>query len=79
MDILLVDRLVPEAMAWLEARHSVEHRPELADDPAALRKAAYKAKALILPRKVVVTRELLDFAPLLRTVATTSTPSLRRR
>lgn len=69
MDILLVDQLVPEAMAWLEARHSVEYRPELADDPAALRKAAYKAMALILPRKVVVTRELLDFAPLLRTVA----------
>src|SRR5665647_2395481 len=56
-------------MAWLEARHSVECRPELADDPAALRKAAYNAKALILPRRVVVTRELLDFAPLLRAVA----------
>jgi len=69
VDILLVDQLVPEALAWLEARHSVEYRPELADDPAALRKAAYKAHALILPRKVVVTRELLDFAPLLRTVA----------
>ena len=69
MDILLVDQLLPEATAWLEARHSVEYRPELADDPTALRKAAYKAQALILPRKVVVTRELLDFAPLLRTVA----------
>jgi D-3-phosphoglycerate dehydrogenase len=69
VDILLVDQLVPEALTWLEARHSVEYRPELADDPAALRKAAYKAQALILPRKVVVTRELLDFAPLLRTVA----------
>jgi D-3-phosphoglycerate dehydrogenase len=69
VDILLVDQLVPEAYAWLEARHSLEYRPELADDPAALRKAAYNAKALILPRRVVVTRELLDFAPLLRTVA----------
>lgn len=56
-------------MAWLEARHSVEYRPELADDPTALRKAAYNAKALILPRRVVVTRELLDWAPLLRAVA----------
>lgn len=69
MDILLVDQLVPEALAWLEDRHSVEFRPELAGDPAALRKAVYKAKALVLPRKVVVTRELLDFAPLLKTVA----------
>jgi phosphoglycerate dehydrogenase-like enzyme len=69
VDILLVDQLVPEAYSWLEARHSLAYRPELADDPAALRKGAYNAKALILPRKVVVTRELLDFAPLLRTVA----------
>jgi phosphoglycerate dehydrogenase-like enzyme len=69
VDILLVDQLVPEALAWLEDRHSVEFRPELAGDAAALRKAAYKAKALVLPRKVVVTRELLDFAPLLKTVA----------
>ncbi len=69
MDILLVDQLVPEALVWLKARHSVDCRPELANDPAALRKAAYKARALILPRKVVVTREFLDFAPLLLTVA----------
>lgn len=68
MDILLVDQLVPEAYSWLEARHSLEYRPELADDPVALRKAAYNAKALVLPRKVVVTRELLDFAPVLLAV-----------
>lgn len=69
MDILLLDRLVPEALAWLEARHSVETRPELAADPSALRKAIYKAQAVVLPRKVVVTREFLDFAPLLKAVA----------
>jgi D-3-phosphoglycerate dehydrogenase len=69
VDILLVDQLVPEALTWLEARHSVEYRPELADDPLALRKAAYRAKAMIVPRKAAVTRELLDFAPLLRAVA----------
>jgi phosphoglycerate dehydrogenase-like enzyme len=61
--------LVPEAHAWLEARHSVECRPELAADPAALRKALYKAQAVLLPRKVVVSREFLDFAPLLKAVA----------
>jgi D-3-phosphoglycerate dehydrogenase len=69
VDILLLDRLVPEAVAWLESRHSVEIRPELAADPGALRKAIYKAQALVLPRKVVVTREFLDFAPLLKAVA----------
>ena len=69
MDILLLERLVPEALAWLESRHSVECRPELATDPVALRKAVYKAQAVVLPRKVVVTREFLDFAPLLKAVA----------
>ena len=69
MDILLLERLVPEAIAWLEARHVVEVRPELATDPGALRKTIYKAQAVVLPRKVVVTREFLDFAPLLKAVA----------
>jgi D-3-phosphoglycerate dehydrogenase len=69
VDILLLERLVPEAHEWLEARHSVECRPELAADPSALRKAIYRASAVVLPRNVVVTRELLDFAPLLQAVA----------
>lgn len=69
MDILLLERLAPEALAWLEARHSVETRPELAADPSALRKGICNAQALVLPRKVVVTREFLDFAPLLKAVA----------
>jgi phosphoglycerate dehydrogenase-like enzyme len=69
VDILLLERLVPEALAWLEARHSVETRPELAADPSALRKAVYNAQAVVLPRKIQVTREFLDFAPLLKAVA----------
>lgn len=69
MDILLLERLVPEALAWLEARHSVETHPELASDPSALRKAAYNALAVVLPRKIVVNREFLDCAPLLKAVA----------
>jgi phosphoglycerate dehydrogenase-like enzyme len=69
VDILLLERLVPEALAWLEARHSVESRPDLAADPIGLRKAVYKTRAVVLPRKVVVTREFLDFAPLLKAVA----------
>jgi phosphoglycerate dehydrogenase-like enzyme len=69
VDILLLERLVPEALAWLEDRHSVDCRPELAGDASALRSAVYKARAVILPRKVQVTREFLDFAPLLKAVA----------
>ena len=66
MEILLLERLVPEALAWLEARHEVGVRPELAQDPASLRRELYNVQTLVLPRKVMVTRELLDFAPVLR-------------
>ena len=69
MEILLLERLAPDAQAWLQARHSVGLRPELADDAAALRRELYNVQALVLPRKVVVTREMLDFAPVLRTIA----------
>lgn len=69
MDILLLERLVPETLAWLESRHSVVCRPELADEPAVLRKALYKAQTVVLPRKVVVTRDFLEFAPLLKAMA----------
>jgi phosphoglycerate dehydrogenase-like enzyme len=69
VDILLLERLVPEALAWIESRHSALCRPELANDPIALRKAIYNAQAVVLPRKVVVTQEFLDFAPLLKAVA----------
>lgn len=68
MDILLLDALVPEAMAWLETRHGVEYRPELADDLAVLRKAAYKSRGIVFPRQTVVTREFLDFMPKLKAV-----------
>ncbi|OOG42279.1 D-isomer specific 2-hydroxyacid dehydrogenase family protein [Polaromonas sp. A23] len=68
MDILLLDALVPEAMAWLETRHGVEYRPELADDMGVLRKAAYKSRGIVFPRQTVVTREFLDFMPKLKAV-----------
>jgi phosphoglycerate dehydrogenase-like enzyme len=69
LEILLLDRIVSEAQAWLAARHQVELRPELGQDAAALRKALYNVQAILLPRKVAVTREFLDFAPVLRVVA----------
>jgi D-3-phosphoglycerate dehydrogenase len=69
LEILLLERLTPEAQAWLEARHQVVYRPELAQDLAALRKQLYNVQTLVLPRKVPVTREFLDFAPVLRALA----------
>jgi phosphoglycerate dehydrogenase-like enzyme len=69
LEILLLERLTPEAQAWLEARHQVVYRPELAQDLAALRKQLYNVQTLVLPRKVLVTREFLDFAPVLRALA----------
>ncbi|HEY0884394.1 MAG TPA: NAD(P)-dependent oxidoreductase [Ramlibacter sp.] len=69
MEILLVDELAPEARDWLAERHSVGYRPELAHNPGALRKAIYNVRALVLPRKLLVNREFLDFAPLLTAVA----------
>ena len=69
LEILLLERLVPEALAWLEERHVVQSRVELAGDMSAVRKAIYKAAAVVLPRRVPITRELLDFAPLLKVVA----------
>ncbi|MGQ2920819.1 MAG: NAD(P)-dependent oxidoreductase [Hydrogenophaga sp.] len=69
MEVLLLDPLVPEALAWLLERHEVRFRPELADDPAELRKCSYRTRAIVLPPQVVVSGELLDFAPKLEIVA----------
>ena len=69
MDILLLDALVPEATAWLEARHSVQYRPELADDLVELRRVCYKTQGIVFPRHTVVTRDFLNFMPRLKAVA----------
>lgn len=56
-------------MAWLEARHGVESCVDVGDDPQAIRKLIYRAEGLVLPRKTVVTRDFLDFAPRLKAIA----------
>jgi phosphoglycerate dehydrogenase-like enzyme len=68
VDILLLDKLAPEAVSWLETRHGVAFRPELALDLVALRKEAYKTRAIVFPRHTLVTRELLDFLPKLKAI-----------
>lgn len=69
MEVLLVDPLVPEALAWLQERHEVSFRPELADDAIELRKNMYKTRAIVLPPHVLVSQEFLDFSPKLQLIA----------
>ena len=66
MDILLLDALVPEAMCWLQENHSVDYRPELADDFSALQKVGAGTTGIVFPRQTVVTRDLLDCLPKLK-------------
>ena len=75
MEVLLIDPLVPEALAWLQERHEVSYRPELGDDPIELRKSTYKTRAIVLPPQVVVSQEFLDFSPKLQVVARMQTSS----
>ena len=68
MDIIFLDEIVPEAMRWLKSRHSVDYRPELADDLSALRKKAYKTQGIVFPLSTVLTRDFLDFLPKLKAI-----------
>jgi phosphoglycerate dehydrogenase-like enzyme len=69
LDILLLESLIPDAMAWLEARHSVLYRPLLAHDERALRHSTDNVRAIVVPNRVVVNQEFLEFAPRLEVVA----------
>ena len=69
MDILLLETLIPEAMAWLSTRHSMAFRPELAHDPRGLAHSTNDCRAVVLPRSVLVTQNFLDMAPKLEVIA----------
>ena len=69
MDILLLESLIPEAMAWLEARHSLQYRPQLVNDERALRHSTSRVRAIVVPNQVVINSEFLDFSPQLEVVA----------
>lgn len=56
-------------MAWLEARHSVLYRPQLVHDERALRHSTDSVRAIVVPNRVVVNQEFLEFAPRLEVVA----------
>jgi phosphoglycerate dehydrogenase-like enzyme len=69
VDILLLESLIPEAMAWLEARHTIACRPELVGDERALRHSTSRVRAIVVPNQVVINQEFLDFSPDLEIVA----------
>ena len=68
MDILLLEELVADARQWLEARHHVDYRPELLEDEALLRGRLYKVDALVVPPRLKINAQLLDYAPRLAAV-----------
>lgn len=75
MDVLVIDSLEADVMAWLAARHQVRHAPELAHEPREFRRALHNVRAAIVPSSVGVDAETLDFAPVLRAVGRVSAGS----
>ncbi len=75
MDLLVIDSLDADVMAWLASRHSVRHAPELAFGPREFRRALYDVRAAIIPSSVGIDAETLDFAPALCAVGRVSAGS----
>ena len=69
MDILLLENLSPDAVAWLQSRYSVASHPIHSRAPSDLRAMVRKARAIVLPAEFLVTRDFLEFAPQLKVVA----------
>lgn len=63
MQVLLLQELAPDARQWLEARHTVNYRPELLQDPALLHEQLARVHALVAPPTLMVNNTLLDKAP----------------
>ncbi len=68
MDVLVLDPLPADVLAWLAGRHQVRVAPELVRDPAALRQALARAHAAVLPPAVALDGPTLWRAPYLRVV-----------
>ena len=63
LDILLLEDLAADARQWLAARHQVDYRPELLDDPARLHAQLQQVDALVAPPRLKINGQLLDSAP----------------
>jgi D-3-phosphoglycerate dehydrogenase / 2-oxoglutarate reductase len=67
-DVLIVEPLDSDVLAWLSARHALRVAPELAFDPRGLRQALPGVRALVVPPALVIDAATLLSAPLLRIV-----------
>ena len=63
LDILLLEDLAADARQWLAARHQVDYRPELLEDPARLHAQLQQVDALVAPPRLKINGRLLDSAP----------------
>ena len=68
MDVLIVEPLDADVLAWLAARHAVQIAPELAQDPPAFRRALARCAAVVIPPQVALDAGTLRRAPRLRIV-----------
>lgn len=68
MVVLIIEPLDPDVMQWLVSRHAVRYAPELARDPAALRRALPLVRALVVPASVALDAQTLALAPQLKAV-----------
>lgn len=66
MDVLTLEALDSDVLAWLSSRHAVRLAPELAQDPAAFSQTLARARAAIVPPSVVIDAAMLKRAPRLR-------------
>lgn len=67
-DLLIVEPIETEVLQWLQARHTVRHAPELANDVRALRQSIADVRAILLPSQAAVDSDVLAAAPLLRAI-----------
>lgn len=68
MDVLIVEPLDSDVLAWLGARHGVQYAPELANDPHGFRAALSRVRSVIIPPSVALDALTLSRAPSLRIV-----------
>jgi phosphoglycerate dehydrogenase-like enzyme len=68
MEVLIVEPIDAQALAWLQQRHTVHCAPELARDPRSLRQALFNVRALVIPPAVALDATMLQYAPVLRAV-----------
>jgi phosphoglycerate dehydrogenase-like enzyme len=68
MDVLIVEPLDGEVLAWLGERHALRVAPELVQDVAGFRMALAGARAAIVPHALSIDAPMLKRAPRLRVV-----------